>query len=276
MTKLLFIGNSFVHRHSKDNSIPHCYSMLSSDSVAESIHEGKSMVTFYSERKAKILADVKKHNPDIICISGGIPKSSWYVASMKLLKEIKKVSSAKIYILAFHHASMSDANSQKMYRKLATDIGGTYVPISSYISKCGLKKLDTDKNHPSFVCYYMSAVLLYSMIHKTKASTKATYKAVSSTTRTKIVDTIAKAYVPSTPPKASTLVVPQPTLKKGSKGTRVKQLQMCLNHLGANLKLDGDMGNITVGSLKSWQNKYGLKPDGVYGKLSYAKMKSLI
>lgn len=74
------------------------------------------------------------------------------------------------------------------------------------------------------------------------------------------------------PPVASS----SPNLKKGSKGTQVKYLQQDLNYImGCNLDADGDFGKKTLDALKSFQEKYGLEIDGVYGGNSNAKMREL-
>lgn len=65
--------------------------------------------------------------------------------------------------------------------------------------------------------------------------------------------------------------IPKPELKKGSKGTRVKQLQMFLSWYGIKTDPDGDFGKNTEKSLKKWQKAEKLTDDGVYGKKSYAK-----
>lgn len=274
--KVLFIGNSFVHRYSKNNSIPHCLSMLGTFTIKESIHEGKSLVSMYSTAsiRNKIVNDAKSFKPDVIVLEGGIPNGSWHVAGVKLIKEIKKVCSGKIILLCHHHVGQSNSTTISRVKSLAGAVGGYALPLNKYYSTLGIKAVDTDKRHPTFVCYYIAAVSLYCYLTKKKPSDKATYKAIDSGLRKRIVDTVAKDYgIKAEPAKVTTLVVPQPTIKKGLKGTKVKQLQMCLNHFGANLKLDGDCGNITIGSLKSWQLKNGLKPDGVYGPKSYAVMK---
>lgn len=64
-------------------------------------------------------------------------------------------------------------------------------------------------------------------------------------------------------------VIPKPKLKKGSKGTRVKQLQRFLTWYGIKTNDDGKFGKKTRKSLKKWQRKEGLTDDGVFGKKSY-------
>lgn len=67
-----------------------------------------------------------------------------------------------------------------------------------------------------------------------------------------------------------------PNLKKGSTGVQVRYLQQDLNYImGCNLDVDGDFGAKTLAALKSFQEKYGLEVDGIYGGNSNAKMREL-
>lgn len=272
--KILFIGNSFIHRHSRDNSIPHCLSMLGDFEIKESIHEGKGICSFWSDRtiRKKILNAVESFKPQYIVLDGGVPNGSWYVAGLKLINEIKKVSNGKIILLCHHHVGQKDDVTISRCKSLALACGGYALPISKYYSKLKVSYVDTDNLHPTFVCYYIAAVSLYCYLTKKKPSTKATYKSISYDMRKKICDVVASDYGI----KSNDLVVPLPTLKRGSKGTKVKKLQKCLNHFGANLKIDGVFGNITRGAFISWESKNNLKPDGIYGKKSYAVMKELL
>jgi len=70
--------------------------------------------------------------------------------------------------------------------------------------------------------------------------------------------------------------IPAPTIKSGSKGTSVKNLQKFLNwyHPAWKLTVDGKAGNKTISALTSWQHAEGITADGVYGKKSYAKAKA--
>lgn len=66
--------------------------------------------------------------------------------------------------------------------------------------------------------------------------------------------------------------IPEPTLKKGSKGTAVANLQKFLNwYCGSNLNLDGDFGARTETFLKIFQKSEGLSYDGIYGNASYTR-----
>jgi len=63
------------------------------------------------------------------------------------------------------------------------------------------------------------------------------------------------------------------TLRNGSKGEAVKELQRFLNDkLNLGLIVDGKLGPKTIAVIKKWQKANGLVPDGLVGKLTKAKM----
>lgn len=64
-----------------------------------------------------------------------------------------------------------------------------------------------------------------------------------------------------------------PTLKKGSKGDNVKNLQRFLNwyHSAWKLGVDGQFGTRTESAVRTFQATEGITADGIYGKNSYAK-----
>jgi hypothetical protein len=65
------------------------------------------------------------------------------------------------------------------------------------------------------------------------------------------------------------------TLKKGSKGPAVKELQRFLNDkLNLGLVLDGVFGSKTTLVIKKWQSAHGLNPDGLVGPKTKALMNS--
>ncbi|MDR1564872.1 MAG: peptidoglycan-binding protein [Oscillospiraceae bacterium] len=63
---------------------------------------------------------------------------------------------------------------------------------------------------------------------------------------------------------AATVKTPT-TVKKGSKGATVRQLQTLLNKNGAKLAVDGDFGTKTLAAVKAYQKAKGLVVDGVVG-----------
>lgn len=70
--------------------------------------------------------------------------------------------------------------------------------------------------------------------------------------------------------------IPKPTLKNGSKGEPVKQLQRFLNwyHPAWKLAVDGIFGAGTGSALKQFQKTEGISTDGTYGPKSYEKAKA--
>ena len=67
------------------------------------------------------------------------------------------------------------------------------------------------------------------------------------------------------------------TLKSGSEGKPVKELQRFLNDkLNLGLKLDGKLGPKTIAVIKKWQKANGLKADGLVGVKTKAKMNAMV
>lgn len=63
--------------------------------------------------------------------------------------------------------------------------------------------------------------------------------------------------------------------KKGDCGSEVRSLQALLNWLGYKIAIDGDFGEKTEASVKSYQKLYKLEVDGLFGKASLAKAKRI-
>lgn len=65
-------------------------------------------------------------------------------------------------------------------------------------------------------------------------------------------------------------------LTKGDNGTQVERLQMFLNWYGDyKLTVDGDFGTKTHAAVKDFQKKNSLEVDGLFGKMSLAKAKTI-
>ena len=67
----------------------------------------------------------------------------------------------------------------------------------------------------------------------------------------------------------------KPTLRRGSKGTSVKELQEALISHGYNLDpygADGDFGKVTEAAVKAFQKANGLSADGVVGEKTWAAL----
>jgi hypothetical protein len=77
-------------------------------------------------------------------------------------------------------------------------------------------------------------------------------------------------------PNSSDLAPPGvPTLRRGSGGTLVKQLQRCLNKVqGSALQVDGDFGPKTTAAVRTFQaGTRGLEVDGRYGPKTSGKLR---
>ena len=66
--------------------------------------------------------------------------------------------------------------------------------------------------------------------------------------------------------------IPAASLRLGSKGIRVEQLQSCLNALGADLKVDAIFGAKTRDAVMDFQRRMSIRIDGIYGPQTKAKM----
>lgn len=84
--------------------------------------------------------------------------------------------------------------------------------------------------------------------------------------------TIKTWTLPSVPPPPSGAIdIPTPTLRLGSTGTEVRELQShCRfwNWLPTTSPIDGDFGSITEGAVKKMQATLKLTQDGVYGPVT--------
>ena len=62
-------------------------------------------------------------------------------------------------------------------------------------------------------------------------------------------------------------------IKKGDSGNQVEEIQIMLNMINkTQLQIDGDFGAKTLAAVVSFQKKYKLKPDGIVGNMTYAKL----
>jgi peptidoglycan hydrolase-like protein with peptidoglycan-binding domain len=65
----------------------------------------------------------------------------------------------------------------------------------------------------------------------------------------------------------------QPTLRQGSKGSAVVQLQNLLRNKGYNIAADGDFGPKTAAAVKQFQASKGLVADGIVGPKTWAALR---
>ena len=67
-----------------------------------------------------------------------------------------------------------------------------------------------------------------------------------------------------------------PTIRKGDKGEKVRELQTLLAEKGYNLGkygIDGDFGSATLAAVKAFQADHSLTPDGIVGPLTWDALK---
>ena len=67
------------------------------------------------------------------------------------------------------------------------------------------------------------------------------------------------------------LPVRRRTLRRGSSGADVRELQERLNQLGAALAEDGKFGKLTEAAVRMFQRENGLKADGICGERTSKK-----
>jgi peptidoglycan hydrolase-like protein with peptidoglycan-binding domain len=71
------------------------------------------------------------------------------------------------------------------------------------------------------------------------------------------------------PDVVAAYVAPPPTLRKGAKGEIVEKLQGRLNAHGAELRIDGDFGDITGNAVMLFQTMNDLPRDGIVGPMTW-------
>ena len=95
---------------------------------------------------------------------------------------------------------------------------------------------------------------------------------------TKKPNTPAPAPTPTPTPKPTRKysgTIPTATLKRGSKGDKVSNLQRFLNWYGGyGLAVDGRFGKNTKNAVIKFQKAHKLSADGIYGPKTYAKAKT--
>lgn len=103
---------------------------------------------------------------------------------------------------------------------------------------------------------------------------KADGYATSSTYVTTLCNTVTKYNLTAWDKSYTAPVATYPTLRRGSKGGYVKELQTILNYnFGYNLKVDGIFGSLTQIAVIGVQKLRGIKADGIVGPKTWAELK---
>ena len=85
--------------------------------------------------------------------------------------------------------------------------------------------------------------------------------------------------IPTPTPEPTPTPPTEPTLKRGSKGPYVVDMQTKLNRLGYDLGpcgIDGDFGKATEKAVKAFQGDHGLKVDGICGPATWAALDAAV
>lgn len=77
---------------------------------------------------------------------------------------------------------------------------------------------------------------------------------------------------PEAKPEEEKPIITYPTLRRGSKGELVTQLQDLLSKDGSTLQIDGIFGIGTQSAVKAFQKKHNLKVDGIVGPKTWAEL----
>lgn len=75
-------------------------------------------------------------------------------------------------------------------------------------------------------------------------------------------------------PEGLGVTVDRPTLRKGSKGNDVRELQRMLRSNGYVLEIDGKFGSITKSCVMTFQGCHGLERDGIVGMMTWAALEA--
>lgn len=218
-----------------------------------------------------------------------VHKKGWYILRAKSTDVANKIAEAmkqacnNVNIGYDQNGRYGIINNLKKYGSIAKIAVKTEADCSSTIRACCIQAgFDPgDFNTSSEVSVllktgkfmdkinYTSSTVLYTgdiLVTKTKGHTVAV---VQGNARKNSIDT-----TPTDKNKKKVPTLATSTIKFGSIGTQAKYLQQDLNYVGKyGLVEDGEFGIKSIAALMDWQKKNGLEVDGIYGKMSQAKMK---
>lgn len=150
-----------------------------------------------------------------------------------------------------------------------------YEVAKSTICSGDLLFFGKSKNNITHIAIAISSTEMIESIGSKKNTIKNKGKGVSISKITRRKDLVAVCRFENV--SRETLKCAKPTLRQGSKGTEVSNLQKCLNHVfNYGLVVDGHFGPKTYNALCNFQLRYRLTVDGIYGRHTYNKMRELI
>lgn len=193
---------------------------------------------------------------------------------------IYKVSGGKIYVVEGNTSTSNNCNGGAVMKRVRVKGNVNYIIRPKYTAKVtadmivatalaevGVKESPKNSNNVKYNTWYYG--------HPVKGSAYPWCM---------VFVQWCFAHVKETKPKATATLkkptgkysgtIPTGTLKKGSKGTKVKQLQTFLNWYGIKCTCDGKFGDKTKQAVKKFQRTEGIGQDGVWGSHSYSKAKA--
>lgn len=183
---------------------------------------------------------------------------------------------AKLLGLTYHHGSNSSWKNDCAYKGQLTK--GMKLPVGAwvYTDKNG------DKSHIGIVTSEDTVIeaqgTINGVVQSKLSNTKwkcwglgkgLTFDFIPSQTASPSVK--KDTTVTSAPTK-----IYYPTLRRGSKGDLVAQLQTFLSKDGSNLQIDGIFGAGTQSAVRAFQSRHGLVVDGIVGPKTWAELLKLV
>lgn len=197
---------------------------------------------------------------------------------------IYKVSGGKIYVVEGNTSQGNNCNGGAVMKRVRVKANVNYIIRPKYTAKVtadmivatalaevGVKESPKNSNNVKYNTWYYGHPVHGSAYPWCMVFVQwcfAHVKEAKKTAKPKATATLKK---PTTKYKGT---IPTGTLKKGSKGTKVKQLQQFLNWYGIKCTCDCKFGDKTKQAVKKFQKTEGITQDGVYGSHSYSKAKA--
>ena len=193
---------------------------------------------------------------------------------------IYKVSGGKIYVVEGNTSTGNNCNGGAVMKRVRVKANVNYIIRPKYTAKVtadmivatalaevGVKESPKNSNNVKYNTWYYGHPVHGSAYPWCMVFVQWCFAHVKET-KPKAAATLTK------PTTKYSGTIPTGTLKKGSKGTKVKQLQQFLNWYGIKCTCDGNFGDKTKQAVKLFQKTEGINQDGVYGSHSYSKAKA--
>lgn len=239
----------------------------------------------WTEKKQKELEDKYRSNPSKYSdyAQGATYGSKWIGHTVADCSGLIKWAAVKCGLKGIYHGSNSIFN--KNCKKIMKIEKGAKIPIGAMIFT---GKETGQHNHIGILvsesCVCEAKGTTAGVVHTPLTNKKWTYwgllSGVTYETDTVCVETPVKDKTTAASTKKENTKVEKsysyPTLRRGSKGDLVVQMQDLLQKDGSNLVVDGIFGIGTQSAVKSFQRRHGLVVDGIVGPKTWAELLKLV